>query len=80
MTDGRPTPGNELPGELDIRDDDAVMFDGFPVGVLDAGVLTLNLGWCRLAGLSLRVEDDPSIDHHRDGVALERTVPRRSSR
>lgn len=60
-----------------VLDDEAVMFRGRPVGVLDGERLVVNAGWCRLAGLSLTVEDDPKQDRHRDGLAFERTYPPR---
>lgn len=73
------------PGEPEEREHPAIFIDGFgavlvngrPVGELNGNLLELNLGWCRMAGLSLKVHDDPQIDRHRGGVALERTVPPR---
>jgi len=62
---------------FEIRDE-IILHDGLPVGSYDDGTLTVNLGWCRLAGLSVRVEDDPQVDRHRDGVALERDVALRA--
>jgi len=49
-----------------------VMYGNFAVGKFANGVVTLNLGWMRLAGLGLIVEDDPQQDRHRDGVVLRR--------
>lgn len=60
-------------GGLDFAD--AMIRDGV-AGAEPARVssprLTLNLGWLRLAGVGIRIEDDPTVDHHRDGVVLER--------
>lgn len=55
-----------------------IMFGGIPVGQFDDGALSVNLGWCRLAGLSVRVEDDPQHDNHRGGVALSRDYGNRA--
>lgn len=75
---------------LAVLPDGLVTFDGRSVGELalaaesdtdpDHDVLTLNLGWLRLAGLSIIVEDDPAQDSHRDGRSLDRLVPRRGVR
>lgn len=71
---------------IDIRPNGTVLFDGIAIGGLDVTGgptlhdplatdeprLTLNLGWMRLAGLHVRLQDDPDVDHHRDGIVLER--------
>lgn len=50
----------------------AVMFGDYAVGQIDDDTLTLNLGWCRLAGLNVRVETDPLRDRQRSGLVLDR--------
>jgi hypothetical protein len=51
---------------------DALVYDGFIVGQVRDGTLSVNLGWARLAGLKVRIEADPTVDRHRNGVVLER--------
>jgi hypothetical protein len=71
--DTKPDEGIPAPSRLDLRAE-VLTHDQFPVGEFRDGTLVVNLGWCRLAGLSIRVEDDPAFDNHRSGVALERLV------
>jgi hypothetical protein len=35
-------------------------------------LITLNLGWLRLANVAFRLEHDPSVENRRGGVVLER--------
>lgn len=53
-------------------DDEVLYYRARPVGVFEDSTVILNLGWCRLAGLSVRIEDDPKVDRHRDGLILDR--------
>lgn len=71
---------------IEVRPNGTILFDGIAIGGLDltepppgtpisvteSPRLTLNAGWIRLAGLRFRVQDDPSVDSHRDGLVLER--------
>lgn len=64
---------------LYIREDGAITFDAAPIGrvVEDGGEgsqarLVLNLGWMKLAGVSITLQDDPEVEHHRGGIAFER--------
>jgi hypothetical protein len=52
----------------------AVVYDQRIIGEIDLETmtLTLNAGWCRLAGLGLVVQGDPASDRKR--VVFERTV------
>lgn len=52
--------------------DGVLNYGRFAVGTFADGMLTLNLGWCRLAGLGLIVEGDPTVDRQRHGVVLRR--------
>lgn len=84
--DTTPTPSTQPPGGDEPVGHDLVQragvltHDGYSVGQYDAeqGVLVLNLGWCRLAGLGLVVEDDPRRDNHRSGISLARFVGNQS--
>lgn len=59
-----------------VQNGAALMFNGFPVGTVETVKVTLNLGWCRLAGLHVRVEADPQYDgvalRNHQGVLLDR--------
>lgn len=48
------------------------------LGQVTPDQITLNLGWCRMAGIAVTIEDDPKIDHHRGGIFLHRD-PRRGA-
>lgn len=78
-----PEPGSvpAAPG-LTVRADGVITHRGLSVGMYEdreeADLLVLNLGWFRLAGLSIRVEDDPQSDRHQTGLTLERLVDRRT--
>jgi len=51
---------------------------GMVIGSFDADGITLDLGWCRLAGVNVTVLDDKVIgDNHRGGVAFERVAPQK---
>lgn len=74
-------PSAPIPAQqrLVVRDDGAVTFDSAPIGrvIEDGGEgnqarLVLNLGWMKLAGVAITVQDDPEIEHHRSGIAFER--------
>lgn len=64
---------DEAPVEVDHEG--AVLYRRRFVGHVSDGVLTINLGWARLAGLGVRVENDPAVDRFRSGVVLERPAP-----
>jgi hypothetical protein len=53
-------------------DGEAILFGNRIVGEFDGQTLTLNAGWCRLAGLGLKVDGDSS-DRRR--VVFERRSP-----
>lgn len=83
ITDEGPTEGetgvrgDAVPGLVTILPTGGLMINGAIVGATQydedgAPLLTLNLGWLRLAGVRIRIEDDPIRDRHRGGVALER--------
>ena len=61
---------------IEVRPNGTVIYDGIAIGGLDlvgtAPRLTVNLGWCRLAGLSVTVQGDPDVDRKRGGVVLSR--------
>lgn len=69
---------------IEVRPNGTIVFDGIAIGGLDLVVeddgvpdkqhprVTLNLGWCRAAGVRVRVEGDPRVDHQRNGLVLER--------
>lgn len=63
--------------ELAITPGGVIVYGILPVGRVLDGRLTVNLGWAKCAGLSVRVLDDPEEDRHRDGVALDRDYPAR---
>jgi hypothetical protein len=79
--DAVPIPIDEDYGQqgVQVRIDEqgVLLVNNRPVGEMQGSLLELNLGWCRMAGLSLRVHDDPAIDRHRGGIALERLVASR---
>ncbi len=70
-----PTPA-AAPPALAIRPDGVIVHDGLAVGQVADGTLVLNLGWCRLAGLSVQVQGDPAVDRQRSGLVLDRPVLR----
>lgn len=46
---------------------------GMVIGSFDANGLVLDLGWCRLAKVDVRLLDDKvNGDNHRGGIAFER--------
>lgn len=56
-----------------------VMHGSFAVGRVEptddgGNTIVLNLAWCRMAGLSVVVEADPTVDHKRNGIVLARMV------
>ena len=59
---------------------DKLMHNGMVIGVLTESqdgveyepTIVLNLGWCSMAGVHVRVLGDPSVDRKRDGVVLDR--------
>ena len=53
---------------------DVLLHGILPVGQVEGDMLVLNLGWCRMAGLSVRVEGDPQRDRQRGGIVLDRQV------
>lgn len=57
---------------LTIRPDGLLTHNGIAVGRLDGTTLVLNAGWCRLAGLSIAVQNDPDVDRNRSGLILDR--------
>lgn len=59
------------PTALTIEKDGAVLFKNRIIGEFDGSTLTLNAGWCRIAGLGIKVEGD-STDRRR--VVFEREV------
>lgn len=78
-TDPTATPGDaaETPQPLVIRGGRLVTGEGFIVGSVEGHTITLNLGWCREAGVSVRCTDDPAVDRHRDGFVLDRPAEAR---
>lgn len=80
------TDGNEVTEQPSVLIDGTgkVMFDGMCVGLVKSDeysladgykvepVIVLDLGWCAMAGVHVRVLDDPAVDHHRDGKVLDR--------
>lgn len=57
-----------------LLDDGTLLHGHMAVGRIEGGLLTVNLGWCRMAGLSVRVEDDPMVERHRNGAVVERLL------
>lgn len=49
---------------------------GTIIGEVRDSTVTLNLGWCRAAGISVRCLDDPEVDSHRGGLTLDRPAVR----
>jgi hypothetical protein len=62
--------------KLEITDSGALRYDGTIVGRYEAGKLTLDLGWTAGAGLHLVVKADPTRDHKRGNVMLDRPPDR----
>lgn len=59
--------------EVDGHDAGVLRRGGMVIGSFDADGIVLDLGWCRLAGVDVRILDDKVIgDNHRGGVAFER--------
>lgn len=56
----------------EVRETGALCFDGMVVGRLGAEHVTLNLGWCKAAGLGVTVQGDPEVDRKRGGIVLQR--------
>jgi hypothetical protein len=65
--------------------DGKLVHDGMVIGVVaeeehtqDEGgwkvepTITLNLGWCKMAGVHVRVLGDPVVDRKRGGIVLDR--------
>lgn len=70
---------------IEIRDDGRIVCDGMVVGKVSeeewpakgggftmAPTISLQLGWCKEAGVHVRVLGDPAVDRQRDGKVLER--------
>lgn len=67
---------------IEVRANGTVIFDGIAIGGLSVDALegdaperprlTLNLGWLRLAGVGITLENDPTVDRNRTGIVLER--------
>lgn len=76
-TDTTPSEVAERAEQLDLAAGGIIMHNGLPVGTYADCTITLNLGWCRLAGLGVIIEDDPAVDRHRTGRALDRPASRR---
>lgn len=57
---------------LVLRPDGKLVHDGIVVGVYEDGKLVVNLGWARMAGMGVVVENDPAVDRNRSGKVLER--------
>jgi hypothetical protein len=67
-------------------DGERIAYDGMVIGTVTRAeyhvegtgldrmepVITLNLGWMKMAGVHVTVLDDPAVDHHRDGIAFDR--------
>lgn len=49
-----------------------LLFDGIVVGTLEPDRVLINLGWAKAAGLHVRIEADPAVDHKRGGIVLDR--------
>jgi hypothetical protein len=76
--------GDDVIPMIEITDSGKIMYDGMVIGLqkdeehnLPDGfkvepVIVLDLGWCKMAGVHVRVLDDPEVDHHRDGKVLDR--------
>lgn len=60
------------PPMLVVRPNGSLVYDSIVVGRVDNSTLVLNLGWARAAGLGVRVEADPAVDHKRGGIVLAR--------
>lgn len=73
--------------EFELRDNGSLVFDGIVVGTtsdaehepdedgpveVERATITIDLGWAKAAGVRVRVLDDPAVDRHRGGVALDR--------
>jgi hypothetical protein len=77
MSDEAHDPISPAPAELSIRGG-RLSYDGVAVGSVSDGAITLNLGWCREAGLAVRAIGDPenATDrksfHQRAGLVLDR--------
>jgi hypothetical protein len=59
--------------QLTITETGVAFYGGIPVGRMDKGTLILNLGWAKLAGLSVQIQADPDLEHPRNGVVFERS-------
>lgn len=72
---------------IEIRPNGTVIYDGIAIGGLDLTDtdvggkgcdecefprLTLDLGWCKAAGLRVLIKADPAVDRKRGGIFLER--------
>jgi hypothetical protein len=76
--------GDDVSPTIEITDTGKIMYDGMCVGIVKEDevnlpdgfkvetVIVLDLGWCKMAGVHVRVLDDPEVDHHRDGKVLDR--------
>lgn len=65
--------GAKMAGESLVWDPEtfALMVGGRIIGEYQDGKVTLDAGWCRLAGVGLEVRGDPSADKRR--VVFRRT-------
>lgn len=55
-----------------IRHDGKLVYDDVMIGRVDGGHVTLDLGWCKAAGVKITIKADPDVDRIRGGVVLER--------
>lgn len=58
--------------DLIVHPNGGLEYDGHFVGEFNDGKLVVNLAWCRLAGVSVRVDGDPSVEKRR--VVVDRPV------
>lgn len=70
-----PTDPPDVGSILSLTPAGTLVFGGMAVGQALDGVLVVNLGWARLAGLGVRIEGDPACDRKRGGIVLERPAP-----
>jgi len=80
MTDGPdPTTSGdrpETPEPLVIRGGRLVTGEGFIVGSIEDRTITLNLGWCREAGIGVKCAADPAVERPMSGYVLDRPAAR----
>lgn len=70
---GYAVPGDTSP-VLVLRADGKIVYDDVLVGRFDRAdaLLTVDLGWCKAAGVHVTIKADPEVDRARSGIVLSR--------